>query len=306
MPKRLPPNNRPWPANLAFDFGLPSMTPADADRFIDSLPTSDRNKEFLRLRYRDGKLYDEIASVYDITSAGVRGAVKTMWGKFGASAPTSLPVPGDTSHPVPGNASSPVPGDTSSPVPGDTSPPVPGDVVQCAVVPCDMVPGDVVPGDTPLTVENVQSPRPLSINLANVRRFLGLTPEEFSRPFIDDGGTLITRLETGFSKPSAEILQLICDAWGINRSFLLTGRGEMFGPYTDYFTGLVRLLRKYLSVATFDRKGRQYWKGSLVDDLGRLINVAKLNGQEMCRVVRVLYDFLDVEQFEVMLERMGR
>ena len=30
------------------------------------------------------------------------------------------------------------------------------------------------------------------------------------------------------------------------------------------------------------------------------------NGREMCRVVRVLYDFLDVEQFEVMLERMGR
>ena len=59
-------------------------------------------------------------------------------------------------------------------------------------------------------------------------------------------------------------------------------------------------------MATFDRKGRQYWKGSLVDDLGRLINAAKLNGAEMCRVVRVLYDFLDVEQFEVMLERMGR
>ena len=299
MPKRLPPNNRPWPANLAFDFGLPSMTPADAEAFVSGLPTSDRNKEFLLLRYRDGKLYDEIASVYDITSAGVRGAVKTMWGKFGASAPTS--------HPVPGNASSPVPGNASSPVPGD--------MVQCAVVPGEAVPDDAVPGDSsppvrdetaPLTVENVQSPRPLSINLANVRRFLGLTPEEFSRPFIDDGGTLITRLETGFSKPSAEILQLICDAWGINRSFLLTGRGEMFGPYTDYFTGLVRLLRKYLSVATFDRKGRQYWKGSLVDDLGRLINVAKLNGQEMCRVVRVLYDFLDVEQFEVMLERMGR
>ena len=59
-------------------------------------------------------------------------------------------------------------------------------------------------------------------------------------------------------------------------------------------------------MATFDRKGRQYWKGSIVDDLGRLINATKLNGAEMCRVVRVLYDFLDVEQFEVMLERMGR
>ena len=56
------------------------------------------------------------------------------------------------------------------------------------------------------------------------------------------------------------------------------------------------MLRQYLAVATFDRQGRQYWKRSLVDDLGRLIDVAKLNGAEMCRV----------EQFEALLERMGR
>lgn len=272
MSKRLPPNNRPWPANMAFDFGLPSMTPADADRFIDSLPTSDRNKEFLWLRYRDGKLYNEIASVYDITSAGVRGAVKNMWGKFGHTPPSSLPADGDVA---------------------------PGDAAPAASLPA-------VPRDTPLAADNVQSPRPLSINLANVRRALGLTVEEFSRPFIDDGGALITRLETGFSKPSAEVMQLICEAWGISRSFLLTGQGEMFASSNDYCAGLVRLLRKYLSVATFDRQGRQYWKESLVDDLGRLINVAKLNGREMCQVVRVLYDFVDVEQFEAMLERMGR
>ena len=67
------------------------MTPADAEAFVSGLPTSDRNKEFLLLRYRDGKLYDEIASVYDITSAGVRGAVKTMWGEvwsFGTHFPS--------------------------------------------------------------------------------------------------------------------------------------------------------------------------------------------------------------------------
>ena len=286
MPKRLPPNNRPWPANLAFDFGLPSMTPADADRFIDSLPTSDRNKEFLLLRYRDGKLYDEIASVYGITSAGVRGAVKNMWGKFGASAPSPSP---------------------SSATPAAAPPPVAAPHDEVSRDATQMVPGNAsspVPVDSPPPVNNA-TPRPLSLNLANVRRFLGLTVEEFSRTFIDDGGALITRLETGFSKPTAEVLQLICEAWGINRSFLLTGRGEMF-ELQPYCTGVVRLLKTYLSVATFDRKGRQYWKGSLVDDLGRLINAAKLNGAEMCRVVRVLYDFLDVEQFEVMLERMGR
>ena len=74
-------------------------------------------------------------------------------------------------------------------------------------------------------------------------------------------------------------------------------------PYCD---GLVSLLKKYLAVATFDRKGQQYWKGSLFDDLGRLIDVGKLNGREMCRVVRMLYDYLDVEQFGELLEWMGR
>ena len=74
-------------------------------------------------------------------------------------------------------------------------------------------------------------------------------------------------------------------------------------PYCD---GLVSLLKKYLSVATFDHKGQQYWKGSLVDDLERLIDVRKLNGREMCRVVRMLYDYLDVGQFAELLERMGK
>jgi hypothetical protein len=44
----------------------------------------------------------------------------------------------------------------------------------------------------------------------------------------------------------------------------------------------------------------------LVDDLRRLIDVWKLNGREMRRVVRVLYDFVDVEQFGELLERMGQ
>ena len=69
---------------------------------------------------------------------------------------------------------------------------------------------------------------------------------------------------------------------------------------------LTTLLKTYLSVATFDRKGQQYWKGSLVDDLRRLIDVGKLDGREMCRVIRVLYDYVDVEQFGELLERMGR
>ena len=159
------------------------------------------------------------------------------------------------------------------------------------------------PADNNATKE---SSRPLSINLAAIRRFLGLTVEEFARPIpIEDGKSLITRLETGFSRASATILDLLCEAWEINRKYLITGQGEMFElqPYCD---GLVSLLKKYLAVATFDRKGKQYWKAALVDDLGRLIDVRKLNGREMCRVVRTLYDYLDVEQFAELLERMGK
>ena len=44
MPKRLPPNNRPWPENLAYDFNLSAISPATAEAFIDSLATTDRNK----------------------------------------------------------------------------------------------------------------------------------------------------------------------------------------------------------------------------------------------------------------------
>ena len=123
---------------------------------------------------------------------------------------------------------------------------------------------------------------------------------------IDSGESLITRLETGFSRPSGEILDLICEAWGINRFYLLTGTGEMFETGSGYCGSLTTLLKKYLAVATFDRQGQQYWKGALVDDLGRLIDVGKLDGREMCRVVRVLYDYVDVEQFAELLERMGQ
>ena len=80
----------------------------------------------------------------------------------------------------------------------------------------------------------------------------------------------------------------------------------MFGESSSYCSTLTTLLKKYLSVATFDRQGQQYWKGSLVDDLSGLIDVGRLDAPGMARVVRVLYDYVDVEQFERVLERMGR
>ena len=59
------------------------------------------------------------------------------------------------------------------------------------------------------------------------------------------------------------------------------------------------------SVATFDRKGDQYWKRSLVDDLGRLIDAVRLDGRGLNRVIKVLYDYLDAEQFEDLLDLFG-
>ena len=239
-----------------------------------------RNKEFLRLRYRGDKTYAEIAAAHGMTPAGVRLAIIAMQEKFRGEAASAA-------------APSPV---QATPSPAATTPP-----------PAVTTPHPAV--STPHPADNnatKESSRPLSINLAAVRRLLNLTPEEFARPLpIEDGDSLITRLETGFSRASSEVLDMICEAWGIIRPYLLTGWGEMFElqPYCD---GLVSLLKKYLAVATFNHKGQQYWKRSLVDDLGRLIDVRRLTTSEMCRVIRVLYDYIDVEQFTELLERMGR
>ena len=305
MPKRLPPNNRPWPENMAFDFSIsPSLSPTDAEKFIDGLATSERNKEFLRLRYKAGRQYNEIAHEFGLTATGVRFAVKAMWKKFGgsAAAASAAPVPTVPAPAVTDLAPQSAATQSTAPATIPAAPTAPQPISTSAAPPTPPV-ANVVP-----PVKDEQSTaRPLSLNLANVRRFLGLSTEEFARPIsIEDGAALITRLETGLSRPSADILSLICEAWGISRSYLLTGTGEMFEESRDYCSSLVRLLKRYLKVATFDRQGQQYWKGSLVDDLGRLIDVRRLEGSEMARVVRVLYDYLDVDQFEGILERMGR
>jgi len=199
MPKHS--NNRPWPQNLLYDFGLSEATSASSvEAFIAGLPTSDRNKKFLLLRYREGKTYTEIAAAHSMTPAGVRLAIIAMQEKFRGEAASAA-------------APSPVP---ATPSPAATTPP-----------PAVSTPPPAV--STPHPADNnatKESSRPLSINLAAIRRFLGLTPEEFAQPLpIEDGESLITRLETGFSRASAEVLDMICEAWGISRPYLLTGRG---------------------------------------------------------------------------------
>ena len=76
MAKRTPPNNRPWPENLIFDFNLAASTTTDeAEAFISSLPTSEKNKTFIRLRYQEGKPYKDIAPAYGISAGAVRQAI---------------------------------------------------------------------------------------------------------------------------------------------------------------------------------------------------------------------------------------
>ena len=188
MPKH--PNNRSWPENLAFDFELPMLSPAAAEAFISTLPTTERNKEFLRLRYRGDKTYAEIAAAHGMTPAGVRLAIIAMQGKFGGAAISTQVIA--VEKVVPQSAAMQPPASANTP----------------PLVPAAPAGAPPLVGDD--AAKEAQTSRPLSINLAAVRRFLGLTVEEFARPLpIEDGDSLITRLETGFSRASSEIVQLI-------------------------------------------------------------------------------------------------
>ena len=180
MPKHS--NNRPWPDNLRYDFNLPpTISPAAAEAFIASLPTTERNRTFLLLRYRGDKTYAEIAAAHGMTPAGVRLAIIAMQEKFGGSAISTQVTA--VENVVPQSAA------MQPPASANTPPTVPA------------APAGAPPlvGDD--AAKEAQTSRPLSINLAAIRRFLGLTPEEFARPIsIEDGKSLITRLETGFSR----------------------------------------------------------------------------------------------------------
>ena len=165
---------------------MPAISPTDAEGLIDSLATSHRNKEFLRLRYRDGKTYKEIAAIHDMTPAGVRLAIIAMQEKFGGSAISTQVTA--VENVVPQSAA------MQPPASANTPPLVP------------TVPAATLPYVGDDAAKDAQTSRPLSINLATVRRFLGLTVEEFARSLpIEDGESLITRLETGFSNTNLNL-----------------------------------------------------------------------------------------------------
>ena len=235
-------------------------------------------------------------------------------------APT--PIMEDMSAPIMEDAPTPIMEDMSAPIMEDAPTPimeavsipimedVDEDVSETIEAPDTIVEALPIPAEEEAVEASEEAAAtPLSLNLLNIRRRLALTPEEFARPIIDDGEGLINRLEAGFSRPSPEIARLICEAWSLNQKYLFTGTGPMFQmekPGQNYARELVTLLKQYLQVATFDRRGNQYWKGSLVNDLMRLIDATRLTGSEAAMVIRVMYDYLDAEQFEELLERMGR
>lgn len=121
MPKPLPSNNMPWPENLIFDFSLPEDTsPEAAEAFIDSIETSDRNHQFLRLRYLEGKQYKEISGAFVITPSAVRMAMKYLREKYVAASVTAFQ---DTAGTATFQDSAGTTGDVDAPIP-TTEPPV--------------------------------------------------------------------------------------------------------------------------------------------------------------------------------------
>ncbi len=125
MPKALPSNNMPWPENLIFDFSLPAETsPAEAESFISSIETSDRNRAFLRLRYLEGKQYKEIGATYGITPSAVRMALKYLREKHSSALQLGPSAAAATLQDVTENADEPIP-ITEHPVPEDEPVPKP-------------------------------------------------------------------------------------------------------------------------------------------------------------------------------------
>ena len=115
----------PWPENLIFDFSLPAETsPAEAESFISSIETSDRNRAFLRLRYLEGKQYKEIGATYGITPSAVRMALKYLREKHSSALQLGPSAAAATLQDVTENADEPIP-ITEHPVPEDEPVPKP-------------------------------------------------------------------------------------------------------------------------------------------------------------------------------------
>ena len=63
--------------------------------------------------------------------------------------------------------------------------------------------------------------------ITKIRETLGLTQKEFCKG-IYVSHTYFSNVENGNKKINDRIIALICSQYGVNRKYLLTGKGEMF------------------------------------------------------------------------------
>lgn len=83
-----------------------------------------------------------------------------------------------------------------------------------------------------------------------VRKANGLTMEEFGN-YIGIQKSAVSRIESGSSTPGEQTVILICDRFGINRTWLETGEGEMLKHQeTDALIPALRdVLAEYPAIA---------------------------------------------------------
>lgn len=71
----------------------------------------------------------------------------------------------------------------------------------------------------------------IGAQIKHLRKLHGLTQQAFADA-IDVKQTTIASYETGQVKPSSRIISAICQKFGVNQTWLLTGEGEMLRPVT--------------------------------------------------------------------------
>lgn len=81
----------------------------------------------------------------------------------------------------------------------------------------------------------------ISKRIKTVRESFGLTQEEFAER-IELGRSHVSLLESGKRSPSDLTVSNICRVYGVNREWLVDGKGDKFGGAQTLIESVVRLL----------------------------------------------------------------
>lgn len=71
----------------------------------------------------------------------------------------------------------------------------------------------------------------MNARIKELRKQLGMTQDDFGER-IGIKKSAVSHLESGRNTPSAQTVGIICDKFGVNRDWLVTGSGPMFQPRT--------------------------------------------------------------------------